>query len=163
MWKSDVQMDLLDLVYLPFSVPLGAASSLLRTRPSSLHQHPPVPDQSHSVSQSTQSMPQSFVPQGRPVIPPTPNSYEMYGETGRFLQQQSHMDAQQRAFIEQRYQVRKDDAIAFTPMVSPAGTPQYNIIPEYTTPGAYFSPLTSPMLQAQLQRGLPFDCYLVQS
>lgn len=34
-------------------------------------------------------------------------------------------------------------------MVSPAGTPQYNIQPEFTIPGAYFSPLTSPMLHAQ--------------
>lgn len=34
-------------------------------------------------------------------------------------------------------------------MVSPAGTPQYSLQPEYTVPGAYFSPLTSPMLHAQ--------------
>ena len=35
-------------------------------------------------------------------------------------------------------------------MASPAGTPQYNVHLEYTTtPGAYFSPLTSPMLHAE--------------
>ncbi|EME48785.1 hypothetical protein DOTSEDRAFT_67734 [Dothistroma septosporum NZE10] len=88
--------------------------------------------------------------QGYPLnqhIPPTPNSLEMHGEVGRFLQQQ--IDPQQRALLEQRYQLRKEDAIAFTPMVSPAGTPQYNVQPEYTVPGAYFSPLTSPMLHAQ--------------
>ena len=62
------------------------------------------------------------------------------------------MDPQQRAIMEQRYHLRKDDAIAFTPMVSPAGTPQYNMLPEFTTPGAYFSPLTSPMLHAQNQQ-----------
>lgn len=43
--------------------------------------------------------------------------------------------------------------MAFTPLVSPAVTPQdshfQQVIPEYTTPGAYFSPLTSPALQAQ--------------
>ncbi|CAK4030621.1 Phosphorus acquisition-controlling [Lecanosticta acicola] len=80
-------------------------------------------------------------------VPPTPNSFEMHGETARFMQQQ--MDPQQRAILEQRYQLRKEDAIAFTPMVSPAGTPQFNVQPEYTVPGAYFSPLTSPMLHAQ--------------
>lgn len=99
-------------------------------------------------------------------VPPTPNSFEMHGETARFMQQQ--MDPQQRAILEQRYQLRKEDAvrsttntpctpmswltldqIAFTPMVSPAGTPQYSVQPEYTIPGAYFSPLTSPMLRAQ--------------
>lgn len=37
-------------------------------------------------------------------------------------------------------------------MVSPAGTPQYNVQPEFTIPGAYFSPLTSPMLHAQNQQ-----------
>ena len=66
-------------------------------------------------------------------------------------QQHAHMDPHQRAIMEQHYGIRKDDAIAFTPMASPAGTPQFNILPEYTTPGAYFSPLTSPMLHAQNQ------------
>ena len=85
-------------------------------------------------------------------VPPTPNSFEMHGETARFMQQHSQMDPQQRAIMEQRYGIRKDDAIAFTPMVSPAGTPQYHMLPEFTTPGAYFSPLTSPMLHAQNQQ-----------
>ncbi len=41
--------------------------------------------------------------------------------------------------------------MAFTPLVSPAVTPleaHFNI-PEYTVPGAYFSPLTSPAIHAQ--------------
>ena len=41
--------------------------------------------------------------------------------------------------------------MVFTPLVSPAVTPletQFNV-PEYTVPGAYFSPLTSPALGAQ--------------
>lgn len=86
-------------------------------------------------------------------VPPTPNSYEMHGETGHFLQQKQH------------YQLRNDDAVsctsidlkikadprqlAYTPMVSPAGTPSYSVQSEFTVPGAYFSPLTSPMLHAQ--------------
>ena len=85
-------------------------------------------------------------------VPPTPNSYDMHGRTGHFMHQHAQLDPQQRAILEQRYQLRKDDAIAFTPMVSPAGTPQYNMVPEFTTPGAYFSPLTSPMLHAQNQQ-----------
>ena len=84
-----------------------------------------------------------------PHMPPTPNSYEMHGQPGGFMQQHPQLDPQQRAIMEQRYHTRKDDAIAFTPMVSPAGTPQYNMLPEFTTPGAYFSPLTSPMLRAR--------------
>ncbi|KAK5727678.1 hypothetical protein LTR17_012536 [Elasticomyces elasticus] len=89
-------------------------------------------------------------------VPPTPNSFEMHGDAARYMhqqhqqqQQQHHLDPQQRAIMEQRYQLRKDDAIAFTPMVSPAGTPQYHMQPEFAVPGAYFSPLTSPMLHAQ--------------
>lgn len=42
-------------------------------------------------------------------IPPTPNSYEMHGEAGRFLQ--SQLDPQQRAVLEQRYQLRKEEAV----------------------------------------------------
>lgn len=123
----------------------------------SMQQHDFHPSQSFQF----QAMP------GYPMhqqIPPTPNSYEMHGEQGRFLQ--SQLDPQQRALLEQKHHLRKEDAvrsqlaeritrrltlnqIAFTPMVSPAGTPQYNTQPEFTIPGAYFSPLTSPMLHAQ--------------
>jgi len=41
--------------------------------------------------------------------------------------------------------------MAFTPLVSPAVTPleAHFSIPEYTVPGAYFSPLSSPALHAQ--------------
>lgn len=86
-------------------------------------------------------------------VPPTPNSFEMHGEAGRFMQQPQEipgMDPQQRAILAQRYQLRKED-IAFTPMVSPAGTPSQYAIPDYNTinPGQYFSPLTSPALHAQ--------------
>ncbi|KAF2491936.1 hypothetical protein BU16DRAFT_98603 [Lophium mytilinum] len=84
-------------------------------------------------------------------VPPTPNSVEMHGDAARYLQ---HIDPQTRAFIEQRYQLRKEEA-AFTPLVSPAVTPhdiRYQM-PEYTTvPGPYFSPLTSPALRAQSQQ-----------
>ncbi|KAF2034520.1 hypothetical protein EK21DRAFT_56477 [Setomelanomma holmii] len=61
-------------------------------------------------------------------VPPTPNSIEMHGDPHRYMQQ---MDPQQ-ALFDQRYNMRKDDAI-----------------PDFPVPGAYFSPLTSPALNAQ--------------
>ena len=84
-------------------------------------------------------------------IPPTPNSYEMHGRPANFMSQQAtQLDRlQHRALEQQRYQMHKDAAIAFTPMASPAGTPQFHLLPEFTAPGAYFSPLSSPMLRAQ--------------
>lgn len=110
----------------------------------SMQQHHFHPNQQQFQFQGMQGYPSNQ------HVPPTPNSFEMHGEAGRFMQQQ--MDPQQRAILEQRYQLSKEDASAFTPMVSPAGTPQYNVQPEFTIPGAYFSPLTSPMLHAQSQQ-----------
>ncbi|KAH8815310.1 helix-loop-helix DNA-binding domain-containing protein [Xylogone sp. PMI_703] len=82
------------------------------------------------------------------IIPPTPNSMEMHGQNGQFY---SQLDNQQQAMYERfRMQIKEQD-LAFTPLVSPAVTPldsQFNI-PEYTVPGAYFSPLSSPALHAQ--------------
>lgn len=48
--------------------------------------------------------------------------------------------------------------MAFTPLVSPAVTPLESHFPvetQYTVPGAYFSPLTSPALHAQNESSLP--------
>ncbi|KAI9893612.1 MAG: hypothetical protein M1814_006408 [Vezdaea aestivalis] len=81
------------------------------------------------------------------AIPPTPNSIELNGGANRYyapIDQQQLMD---------RYSRMKDDQMIFTPLVSPAVTPleaTFNI-PEYTVPGAYLSPLTSPALEAQQQ------------
>ncbi|QIW97555.1 hypothetical protein AMS68_003073 [Peltaster fructicola] len=85
-------------------------------------------------------------------IPPTPNSYEMHGEAGRFLQQHSQTLFEHQKHmrkLEHQRQIHQQHA-QFTPMASPDGTPQYAIQSEFTTPGAYFSPLTSPALHAQL-------------
>ncbi|KAF2625983.1 hypothetical protein BU25DRAFT_412225 [Macroventuria anomochaeta] len=78
-------------------------------------------------------------------VPHTPNSVEMHGDPHRYMQQ---MD--QQALYDQRYHLRKDDP-SFTPLVSPAVTPHDARfqIPDFTVPGAYFSPLTSPALNAQ--------------
>ncbi|KAH5704711.1 hypothetical protein HBI44_011210 [Parastagonospora nodorum] len=82
-------------------------------------------------------------------VPPTPNSIEMHGDPHRYMRQ---MDSQQ-ALFDQRYHMRKDDT-SFTPLVSPAVTPHDARfqIPDFTMPGAYFSPLTSPALNAQNQQ-----------
>ena len=49
-------------------------------------------------------------------VPPTPNSFDMHGEVGRFMQQQQQqhqsLDPHQRALLEQRFHLRKDDAVS---------------------------------------------------
>ncbi|GAB1735081.1 hypothetical protein NU219Hw_g149t1 [Hortaea werneckii] len=111
--------------------------------------------QQSTMLQAFNQAPQQFQYQSQPSypsghgVPPTPNSYELHGEVGRFMNQQSHADPQQRAALDQRYGPRKDDAMTFTPMMSPACTPQYPLNSDFATPGAYFSPLTSPLLHAQ--------------
>jgi hypothetical protein len=55
--------------------------------------------------------------------------------------------------------------MAFTPLVSPAVTPleaHFNI-PEYTVPGAYFSPLSSPALHAQNEHRAMYGSRLVDA
>lgn len=54
---------------------------------------------------------------------------------------------------------QKEQEMAFTPLVSPAVTPleSHFSIPEYTVPGAYFSPLSSPALHAQNERQTGYD------
>ncbi|KAI9802625.1 MAG: hypothetical protein M1826_005055, partial [Phylliscum demangeonii] len=94
--------------------------------------------------------PAPFGPAGayqRPyMIPPTPTSMDL---PPRALYSTSwDADAQMQAL---RYPSLTDDQIIFTPLVSPAVTPleAHFALPEYTVPGAYLSPLTSPALEAQ--------------
>ncbi|OAF58688.1 hypothetical protein VC83_05162 [Pseudogymnoascus destructans] len=92
-----------------------------------------------------------YVPHNNRVVPPTPNSIEMHsGE--RQLYHQQH-DSQQQAMFDS-YQMRlREQELAFTPLVSPAVTPleTHFSLPEYTIPGAYFSPLSSPALHAHTE------------
>ncbi|KFY74214.1 hypothetical protein V499_05742 [Pseudogymnoascus sp. VKM F-103] len=92
-----------------------------------------------------------YVPHNNRGVPPTPNSIEMHsGE--RQLYQQQH-DPQQQAMFDS-YQMRlREQELAFTPLVSPAVTPleTHFSLPEYTIPGAYFSPLSSPALHAHTE------------
>lgn len=103
------------------------------------------PQQQQHNFQFHQQQPQQHFPPSHQV-PPTPNSLELHGEAGRFMQQQ--MDAQQRAMLEQQYQMRKEQQVQFTPMASPSTTP-YHMTFDGTIPGDFFSPLTSPALHAQ--------------
>lgn len=97
-------------------------------------------------------------------IPPTPNSYELHGAD-------AHLSRQRQAFIEQQVQhqlhlqqTKKDNN--FTPLGTPAVTPQESGMThpsEYAIPGTYFSPLTSPALQAQSSAQLYRKSHPVQT
>src|SRR5690606_4977026 len=48
--------------------------------------------------------------------------------------------------------------MVFTPLISPAVTPlepSFATLPDFSMPGSYFSPLTSPALEAQYQNSYP--------
>ncbi|KAJ5562336.1 hypothetical protein N7461_001097 [Penicillium sp. DV-2018c] len=116
----------------------------------------------HSMSYSTPSMTPSFSAQesspmsrpstrqhygqGRTGIPPTPNSIEMHGNFARCPQS---VDGTPDMY-DQYAQINEEQAL-YTPLISPAMTPLENQfrLPEYTIPGEYFTPLTSPALEAQ--------------
>ncbi|KAK0633533.1 helix-loop-helix DNA-binding domain-containing protein [Immersiella caudata] len=94
-----------------------------------------------------------FTHQQNQIVPPTPQSLEIPAGTGRYYSQPGSSERQHNTPIDYRYQRSKDQQdMAFTPLVSPAVTPletQFSIDTQFTVPGAYFSPLTSPALHAQ--------------
>ncbi|KAK6361211.1 hypothetical protein TWF730_004954 [Orbilia blumenaviensis] len=79
---------------------------------------------------------------GRAIIPPTPSSMELHAGAHSMTN-----------FLEQgnMYQNMGTDPMVFTPIGTPAVTPLDTSfrVPEYSVSGAYFSPLTSPALDAQ--------------
>ncbi|KAF2275855.1 uncharacterized protein EI97DRAFT_467585 [Westerdykella ornata] len=80
-----------------------------------------------------------------PAIPPTPNSAEMHPNAAQYLQQKRVQIA------EQGFYPHNDDG-SFTPLGTPAVTPNdvMHNGPDFgVAPGAYFSPLVSPALNAQ--------------
>ncbi|OJD17500.1 hypothetical protein AJ78_02421 [Emergomyces pasteurianus Ep9510] len=87
----------------------------------------------------------------RQYIPPTPNSTEMHAGVPHGL---SRLDTDNHRHYE-NYARLNDDQSAFTPSLSPAMTPleQQFRLPEYTVPGEYFTPLTSPALEARNANG----------
>ncbi|KAL1850541.1 hypothetical protein Plec18170_006826 [Paecilomyces lecythidis] len=92
---------------------------------------------------------------GQPMVPPTPNSIELHGGAARYPQR-----VDENAEMYDRYGRVNDDQAFYTPLISPAMTPletQFRL-PEYTIPGEYFTPLTSPALEARgSNSGYPFQ------
>ncbi|EPE07860.1 phosphorus acquisition-controlling protein [Ophiostoma piceae UAMH 11346] len=108
------------------------------------------------------------------IVPPTPQSLELQAGTQYFASpdprsqpQQHQQHPHQAQNIYDRYQHFKDQQdMSFTPLVSPAVTPletQFSIDTQFTVPGAYFSPLTSPALHAQTDTSAVFDPRLASS
>ncbi|GAP85939.1 putative phosphorus acquisition-controlling protein [Rosellinia necatrix] len=95
--------------------------------------------------------------QQRNIIPPTPQSLEMQAASQFFASQdQAHSS---RMF--EGYQQMKDQQdMAFTPLVSPAVTPldaHFPVDHQFMVPSAYFSPITSPALYPQSDPTIFYD------
>ncbi|CAG7921900.1 unnamed protein product [Penicillium olsonii] len=91
------------------------------------------------------AMAQPHYVQNGTMIPPTPNSVEMHGNAARYAQR---VDGTPELY--DGYSRINEEQVGLPP-VSPAMTPleQQFRLPEYTIPGEYFTPLTSPALEAQ--------------
>ncbi|KAE8392716.1 hypothetical protein BDV23DRAFT_53452 [Aspergillus alliaceus] len=138
---------------------MSASFSNAPMTPAFYAQKPPHPqDFSHHQLQQPQEQPhhqhvhhsqqtsQPYVPHGQPLIPPTPNSVELQGSAATYLQRVNENHE-----MYDRYARINEEQALYTPLVSPAMTPletQFQL-PEYTIPGEYFTPLTSPALEAQ--------------
>ncbi|KAL2817235.1 helix-loop-helix DNA-binding domain-containing protein [Aspergillus cavernicola] len=96
--------------------------------------------------QPPQHTSQPYIPQGQMMIPPTPNSMELHGNAATYPQRVSDNPE-----MYDRYTRMLEEQALYTPLVSPAMTPLESQFrqPEYTIPGEYFSPLTSPAIEAQ--------------
>lgn len=88
-------------------------------------------------------------------IPPTPTSLELVPGAQHYYaspHSQSEHTPQHQSLDYRFHQSREQQEMSFTPLVSPAVTPletHFPIDTQFTVPGAYFSPLTSPALHAQ--------------
>ncbi|KAJ5577760.1 uncharacterized protein N7459_006724, partial [Penicillium hispanicum] len=102
--------------------------------------------QQSAISGQPPSAGQQQYMQGQPMIPPTPNSIELHGNAARYPQR-----VDDNTEMYDRYSRIQEEQALYTPLVSPAMTPLENQfrLPEYTIPGEYFTPLTSPALEAQ--------------
>ncbi|KAK0730510.1 helix-loop-helix DNA-binding domain-containing protein [Lasiosphaeris hirsuta] len=103
-----------------------------------------------------------FTGQQNHMVPPTPQSLDISAGANQYYAQPSPIDRQQQQrAVDYRYQRPKDQQdMSFTPLVSPAVTPletHFSVDTQFTVPGAYFSPLTSPALHAQNDSLAVFD------
>lgn len=141
-------------------VQLTSMDPIQSTQPSPYAQMQSIDVQGNSGAANTHVQSQFYAPkqpqqqsmvrhnygQGQTFIPPTPNSMEMHG---RARNHSMRVDTERRIY--EPYTRCTDDQSAFTPLISPAMTPleqQYRL-PEYTIPGEYFTPLTSPALEGR--------------
>ncbi|EOO00560.1 putative phosphorus acquisition-controlling protein [Phaeoacremonium minimum UCRPA7] len=100
-----------------------------------------------------------YVRQSR-MVPPTPQSLEIQAGNNQFYVPPDHTPHQHGGMYESYQRLKDQHDMAFTPLVSPAVTPLESHFPvdtQFTVPGAYFSPLTSPALHAQNESMAVFD------
>ncbi|KAI0596500.1 helix-loop-helix DNA-binding domain-containing protein [Biscogniauxia sp. FL1348] len=90
-----------------------------------------------------------YAQQHRNMVPPTPQSLEMQAANQFYTpRDQGHSSG----MFDGYQHLKEQQDMAFTPLVSPAVTPldsQFPTDTQFTVPGAYFSPITSPALHAQ--------------
>ncbi|OIW34911.1 hypothetical protein CONLIGDRAFT_30882 [Coniochaeta ligniaria NRRL 30616] len=103
-----------------------------------------------------------FAQQQQRIVPPTPQSLELQAGTHHYYSNHSQADqTPQQQPLDYRYQrLKEQQEMLFTPLVSPAVTPldtHFPIDAQFTVPGAYFSPLTSPALHAQSDNMISFE------
>ncbi|KAH9909301.1 helix-loop-helix DNA-binding domain-containing protein [Xylariomycetidae sp. FL2044] len=95
--------------------------------------------------------------QQRNMVPPTPQSLDIQAANQAFGHQ---VQAPSSGIFDPYPQMKDQQDITFTPLVSPAVTPldaHFPVDTQFTIPGAYFSPLTSPALHAQNSPMASFD------
>ncbi|PYH98366.1 hypothetical protein BO71DRAFT_58173 [Aspergillus ellipticus CBS 707.79] len=144
------------------SQPHGPAYSNAPVSPAFYAHKPPQPQffhpqhqQSHQLSNHSHATTQPYPPHGQTVIPPTPNSIELQGNAATYPQR-----VDDNHDVYERFTRMNEEQALYTPLVSPSMTPlesQFRF-PEYTIPGEYFTPLTSPALEAHNSNptGYPF-------
>ncbi|KAE8145727.1 hypothetical protein BDV25DRAFT_164006 [Aspergillus avenaceus] len=135
----------------------GAISASFANPPvtSAFYAQKPSHSQLFNHQHHQQPTPQPFVSNSQVVIPPTPNSIELQGNAATY----PHRVDENHELYDRYSRINEEQAL-YTPLVSPAMTPletQFRL-PEYTIPGEYFTPLTSPALEAQNgnSTGYPF-------
>ena len=141
-----------------------------------------TPDVQPQLHPSSQPSSQPYIPLGQTVVPPTPNSIELQGNAATYPRRidDNHDVYDQYSRVDEQVSVKptiystpspmgspracmanaptRPSQVLYTPLVSPAMTPleAQLRLPEYTVPGEYFTPLTSPALEAQNANSNPY-------
>ncbi|KAJ0413745.1 helix-loop-helix DNA-binding domain-containing protein [Aspergillus carlsbadensis] len=136
----------------PQGIPHSTPYSNAPMTPAYYAQKPSMFQQQQQQQQQPQPTSQPYIPQGQMVIPPTPNSIEFHGSAATYPQRVGDNPE-----MYDRYSRMIEEQALYTPLVSPAMTPLETQCrqPDYAIPGEYFSPLTSPAIEAQNPHGYP--------